>query len=425
MNFFRYKPVSEELGTIELENLFIMQYMPGAPGDYVKVYILGLKASLSPSSNMLSNQIMAKTLNLSEKAVKDAWNYWEQQGIIKIYALDYGNEDDISVEFLSIREINKTMDKSEKVTDKYSNDRIIHAMEKPKVSEMFEYIKRMTGRLLSPTDMFIFLDWLDDYNFSPELVLLLIEECYSKDKKNFNYISKVAKTWYNNGINTLDKAKNYLEKQDYVIMFDKISKLYGSEISEEMMSSLLDWINDFKFAPDLAMLVVEDCYSRGKKDLRYLNSVASKWYSENINSVDSAKEYMKKHKEKWQKYGVVLNFIKMGRPTTIEEEMLYKWFYTYNFTEDIVLKACAETIATTKPLISNIDKHLNKWYESGLRTLPDVESFIASGKTQNTNKPANTNAPKKNSFNNFTGRTYDAKKLEDMLLNKSRGELSE
>lgn len=425
MNFFRYKPVREELGTIELENLFIMQYMAGAPGDYVKVYILGLKASLSPSSNMLSNQIMAKTLNLSEKAVKDAWNYWEQQGIIKIYALDYGNEDDISVEFLSIRELNKTMDKSEKVTDRYSNDRIIQAMEKPKVSEMFEYIKRMTARLLSPTDMFIFLDWLDDYNFSPELVLLLIEECYSKDKKNFNYMSKVAKTWYNNGINTLDKAKNYLEKQDYVIMFDKVSKLYGSEISEEMMSSLLDWVNDFKFNADLVMLLVEDCYSRGKKDLRYLNSVASKWHSENISSVDLAKEYMKKHKEKWQKYGVVLNFIKMGRPTTIEEEMLYKWFYTYHFTEDIVLKACGETIATTKPLISNIDKHLIKWHESGLKTLSDVESFIASGKAQNTNKQTNTNAPKKNSFNNFTGRTYDAKKLEDMLLNKSRGELSE
>lgn len=343
MNFFRLKLNYEDLGHTLLENVFINHYMPQAPGGYVKVYILGLKYAQNHSNTSLSDETIAKTLDISEEETKKAWDYWEKQGIIRVNAYSQGSED-VAIDFLSIKELMLNIKDVKPKVDKYSPDRIINARQNFKVKDMFEYIKRIYGREPSTNEMFTYLDWVDDYGMPPELVILL----------------------------------------------------------------------------------VEDCCTRGKKDLPYLKQVAKNWFDAGINSLDKANEYNERHKEKWQNYSKVLNFLRVGRPpTSVEEGMLFKWFYEFKYTEEVILRACSLTANTMKPSFSYLDKIISEWNNKGLRTIQEVEAYITKSSNNAPTKARTNNKTQKSSFNNFSNRTYDANALEDILLKKSRGELIE
>ncbi|MDF2893095.1 MAG: DnaD/DnaB replication protein [Clostridia bacterium] len=343
MNFFRLQSNNEDLGHTLLENVFINHYMPQAPGSYVKVYILGLKYAQNHSNTSLSNEIIAKTLDMTVEETMEAWKYWEDQGIIKLVPYSQGS-DDVAIEFHTIKELMLNIKKKKTSIDKYSPDRIIAARQNFRIKDMFEYIKKIYGRDPSTNEMFTYLDWVDDYGMPPELVILLID----------------------------------------------------------------------------------DCCTRGKKDLPYLKQVAKNWFDAGINSLDKANEYTERHKEKWQKYSKVLNFLRIGRqPTSVEENMLYKWFYEFNYSEEVVLKACSLTANTMKPSFSYLDKILTDWNNKGLKVIQEVDAYITKSENTAPAKTKPSSKTQKSSFNNFTNRTYDANALEDMLLKKSRGELIE
>ncbi|MDF2532121.1 MAG: DnaD/DnaB replication protein [Clostridia bacterium] len=343
MNFFRLQSNNEDLGHTLLENVFINHYMPQAPGSYVKVYILGLKYAQNHSNTSLSNEIIAKTLDMTVEETMEAWKYWEDQGILKLVPYAQGS-DDVTIEFHTIKELMLNIKKKKISVDKYSPDRIIAARQNFRIKDMFEYIKKIYGRDPSTNEMFTYLDWVDDYGMPPELVILLID----------------------------------------------------------------------------------DCCTRGKKDLPYLKQVAKNWFDAGINSLDKANEYTERHKEKWQKYSKVLNFLRIGRqPTSVEEKMLYKWFYEFNYSEEVVLKACSLTANTMKPSFSYLDKILTDWNNKGLKVIQEVEAYITKSENTAPAKTKPSSKAQKSSFNNFTNRTYDANALEDMLLKKSRGELIE
>ena len=82
-----YTPVS---------NIFIDKYMPKARGEFVKVYLLGLKYCVSGELGV-SSSIMASALHLLETDVLNAWSYWNNEGIIKMNPVD--NMGNFSIEF--------------------------------------------------------------------------------------------------------------------------------------------------------------------------------------------------------------------------------------------------------------------------------------------------------------------------------------
>ncbi len=339
MNYFRLKHFNEDLGNTLIENVFINHYMPNAPGDYVKIYLLGLKSSCSQTNNFISNDTMARTIGTSIKAVEDAWGYWEEQGIIR--KVPSFEEDCTFIEFLSIKELMLNIKEDKKKYGKYDVDRIIFARQDNEIKNMFDYINKTYGRELSQNEIFTFLDWIDDYKFPPEIVIMIIDYCYSKNIKDLPYLKQVARNWFDAGINSKNKAL----------------------------------------------------------------------------------EYMNQHKERWYNYSKVLNFLRIKRqPTVAEEKALYKWFYEYAFSDEIILKACELTVNTIRPSISYMNKILTDWNEKGFKTLKEVESYLSKKPKDTVKGRAKT---QKSTFDNFSGRNYDPELLKKRLLKKDRGDSNE
>ena len=65
-----------------VENIFLLEYMPYAPGDYVRVYLYGLMLCRYPDREGTAES-MAKALNMEAGQVLDALRYWEKKGLLE------------------------------------------------------------------------------------------------------------------------------------------------------------------------------------------------------------------------------------------------------------------------------------------------------------------------------------------------------
>ena len=69
-------------GVTPVENLFLEEFMPRAPGDSVKVYLYGLKLCQNPGKEMTLSAV-ARALAMEEERVESAFVYWERKGLLR------------------------------------------------------------------------------------------------------------------------------------------------------------------------------------------------------------------------------------------------------------------------------------------------------------------------------------------------------
>ena len=86
--------------TTDVENIFINEYMPQAPGNYVKVYLSCLLYSQNQSN--MTYEKMSHQLGMTEKEMEEAWDYWERMGVIRKKQLGINKYD---IEFKQLRSL--------------------------------------------------------------------------------------------------------------------------------------------------------------------------------------------------------------------------------------------------------------------------------------------------------------------------------
>ena len=69
------------LGSTSVSNTFILDFLPVAKGDYIKVYLYGLMYAHNPN-NDISLSMLAKELGMVEEEVLQAFQYWERRKLV-------------------------------------------------------------------------------------------------------------------------------------------------------------------------------------------------------------------------------------------------------------------------------------------------------------------------------------------------------
>jgi len=131
---------TKNLDYTPVSNVFIDRYMAKARGEYVKVYLLGLKYCISGELGANSG-LIASTLSLLETDVLNAWNYWHDEGIVKMSAID--NMGNFNIEFLNL---SNTQEDGEK------NLNLLRELDNSSVKGMLQDIEKLIGRPLSPKE---------------------------------------------------------------------------------------------------------------------------------------------------------------------------------------------------------------------------------------------------------------------------------
>lgn len=268
---------SNPLNYTPVSNIFIEKYMPNARGEFIKVYLFLLKYNVANEPGV-NCSILATSLNLLESDVMNALDYWHDQGLLKLTAID--NMNNFSIDFLELNEY-----------EEHKEVNILEALDSKETTSMLKEIELILARPLSTREMQTYLSWQKEFSFSSELIMLIIEYCKSKQKSDFRYIEKVALAWNDINIKTIDEAQAYIkETEDKWIKIRKILSYLGiknTDVMKPQQDLLEKWIFTYKFDIPLIHKACDICFERlNRADFKYIDGILSNWFSKNLKTLD-------------------------------------------------------------------------------------------------------------------------------------------
>ncbi len=166
MAFCRFTDDYLLLDVTAVDNIFLEEYMLRAPGDYVKVYLFGLRLCYNQNADA-SLERMATLLGLEEDTVLSAYDYWERQGLVRRL-----KDSPPQYEYINLRRALLQSEQSPIQSEVYSMGSFNSA-----VSNI------MKGRLLHGEDFARMYSWMDDHGFSDKSVLSIVSHLVKENKK--------------------------------------------------------------------------------------------------------------------------------------------------------------------------------------------------------------------------------------------------
>ena len=343
----------------QISNIFIDEYMPSANGTYVKVYITLIRmltggsilASLeaiadvleimeadvvraltywekqgllairrdsstsaiadvymtSPKSSTASNiNICFSTNNSLTDAIKtepvkaDAFN----AGAINAGTANTGaftasavNANAINAD-ISNADTNKTDKLANTIntnTVKASNKSNGNNSNPEEFKWLVNIVEQYMEHPLSPSDVEL-VDYIyNTLHFSTDLILYLYEYCVGKNKTNVKYIQTVAINWANDGIETVERAKQ--NNAGYDTEYIEIMRAFGfnktpAPIQKQYIDSWLSLgfsIDMIKEAANRTLLKIYE------PNFNYANGIIERWFAHNVKTTEDLKKIDELH----------------------------------------------------------------------------------------------------------------------------------
>lgn len=217
---------------------------------------------------------------------------------------------------------------------------------------------------------------------------------------------------------SLTQMKEFKENNDMNEMLYIIEKYLGHNLTVSDINYIIYWTKDLEFSVDLVYYLVEYCIDKGHPSIKYMDSIALDWASNNISSIEQAKEDTLQHSKAY--YNVCKSFgIKNRGLIKSEIEYVQKWS-KLGLGGEVIEEACRRTIANTNmPNFEYADKILTNWATHNVKNLDDVKAIDEEFKKKYKSNVRNTKAiSSNNKFNNFESRQYDFNDLEKKLVNR-------
>ena len=86
-------------------------------------------------------------------------------------------------------------------------DRISELKQNEEIIQILYIAEQYLGKTLTPTESQKLLFFYDGLGLSADLIEYLLEYCVSHNHKSIRYIEKVAIAWAENGVTTVEQAK--------------------------------------------------------------------------------------------------------------------------------------------------------------------------------------------------------------------------
>ncbi|MBR5127384.1 MAG: DnaD domain protein [Roseburia sp.] len=299
-----------------VSNIFIDEYMSGANGEFVKIYLYLLRQLNSSEADFSLSEIADK-FEHTEKDVKRALCYWERMQLLH---LDYDtNENLIAIRLMDALSKSKTSDTDIVSSDaavstpqpttvsnetpaakSYSADAIKQFTEQEAVTELVFIAEQYLGRTLTATDLNAIFYFYDELKLSVELIEYLIEYCVSNRHTSIRYIEKVALSWYENGYQTIEQVKQ--ANGQYNQLYSAVMKslgISGRNLVSAEISYIEKWKNEFGFSIELIQKACEKTIQAiHEPSFEYTDRIISNWKDHHISSLEEVNKADEEHQKR-------------------------------------------------------------------------------------------------------------------------------
>lgn len=267
----------------------------GCPASYLAVYLFALRQACAGNVS-ISNECIAEQLHLSTIDVVNAFMFFNTQGLLKIHRFTSMNDADFDIEFC----FDSVCDTAPiPFRPSYKSSEISKRLrENPRMAQMYKIVGQMLGKTLSSADTELLYSFHDYYGLPIEVILVLIEYYVSKDKRSMKYMEKEAGKWVAAGIDSVKKAKAYIEKREAFLSYaGRIRAIIGIQerrLTSRELTYVNDWQNRFKMPLEMVKLAFELTVNQtGKLSFAYMNKILEAWANANIRKQADLKKEQK------------------------------------------------------------------------------------------------------------------------------------
>ncbi|MGI6007002.1 MAG: DnaD domain protein [Ruminococcus sp.] len=308
-------------GFTAISNRFLDDYMPKANGEFVKIYLFLLRA-VNGSGSSLSLSSIADTFDCTENDVERALRYWSKQHLIQIAtdSLDQITELTLLPLPASGRDINTVLSSKtpEAAAAPQNNvplspsqyvltpDTVKELRQKEDVMQLLFIAEQYLGKTLSSTETARILYFYQELHFSADLIEYLIEYCVSKGSKSIRYMEKVALSWAESGITTVEMAKqetNTFHKEYFTVL--KAFGISNRNPVESEIKMINHWRKDYGFTTDIILEACSRTVSQtGKSSFQYADGILNSWNQKGVKSFSDISRLDADYREKREKHTV-------------------------------------------------------------------------------------------------------------------------
>ena len=327
-----------------LSNVFIDRFMPRAGGEFVKVYIYLLRMLGSPQEAFVLSQ-MADSLLCTEGDILRALKYWENEKLVSLIyegnaltgitlLTPWNKADEISVNAeqdfpvqenplsnLENAAAVSSQDTAFPVPDRTGSsssspapskplslsesrhltpDRVKELKQNEDIVQLLYIAEQYLGKTLTPTETRKILFFYDELHMSVDLIDYLIEYCVGRDHRSIRYIETVAMAWKEEGITTVEMAKDSTSRysKEYFTVL-KAMGITNRNPADTEIALINTWTKEYGFTMDL----IQEACSRtvlqtGQPSFPYADKILQSWSKKKIRTLEDVRLQDAQHQKR-------------------------------------------------------------------------------------------------------------------------------
>lgn len=177
------------------------------------------------------------------------------------------------------------------VRKEYSLNEIKEFQKDESVSELLFLVETYLKHPLSSSDTNTVLFWYDQLHFPTDLIVYLMEYCISKGHSSMRYMDKVALSWKDSNISTVEEAKEQaaIHSQVYYGVM-KAFGITGRSLVDGETRLIKKWTKEYGFDMEL---VLEACKrtmtATHQPSFEYADTILTNWHKNHVHTLNDIK----------------------------------------------------------------------------------------------------------------------------------------
>lgn len=339
-------------GSTPVENMFIMEYMPAAPGDFVRVYLYGLMLCHHPEMTEDLSDI-ARALRIEKDTVINAYSYWEREGLVMKLS-----DNPPTYEYISTNRVGAT---SEPLDDVY-------------VYRNFNQELQMAlpDMILDSHEIRTANEWLDVLHLPQDVVLVMVRtEVARRGKKLpaprtlFKHLNDVATEWATAKIDTVDKAEEYIRKSSVAgSCAAAVIRQFGLSrpATKDEIELAEKWTSEWAMSRDEILSACADTVKSANPSFAYLDKI-----------IQSKRDGGEEDEQTHECVKTLLTHLGLfTRPTPVQMKA-YKGFLEKGFDFGAIEQAAIWCGENNRHTFDDIARKLEQWQKMHVFTLAEIE----------------------------------------------------
>ncbi len=348
-------------GFTVVDNTFINEFLPGATGEDVKVYLYGLGLCSNPNKEDNTLDTISKVLSLSEEQIQKSFSYWEEMGLIQIVSAN-----PFEVRYLPT----------------HAHSGSLKIRNKEKYADFNKQIQDIiSGRMVTPIEFNEYYNLIESHHFEPEAVVLIAKYCTTirSSSISYPYILAVARDFANQGLKTFEKVEEkFIEQEKSSKEIKQVLSALGlkREADIDERNLYLKWTNTLGFTHGVIVEVAKLQKKHG--GFPKLDEVLSKYYEQKLMSIEEITSFNKTKESMFEIAKVVCKNLGLTyyNYENVVDTYISDWMTkSYdNKTLELVSNFCFRQSIRT---LESMNVVIQKFFKLGLVSTSSIEQYIS------------------------------------------------